>query len=1080
MKQEIEKYYKKLEELSDFSKNESSIRRAFENLIESVASEQNLSFIAEIPYAKNSRAIPDGTLKNRFQFDFGFWEAKDQKDDLDVEIEKKLKKGYPDSNIIFEDSKRAVLIQNGSTVLDISMKNSEHLENLLSEFLNFKNEEIVKFEKALSKFSEDVPKLVEILKKKIDQNHKENSEFKKIYFEFLEICQNSIDKNISEKEIFEMLIQHILTEDIFKTVFDESDFHNHNNIARKLGELENSLFDRFQKKELFENINYYYSAIRSHSSALKDAKEKQKFLNILYEEFYKSYDPKRADTLGIVYTPLEIVDFMIKFTDEVLYKNFDKTLASRGVNILDPATGTGTFMTQIIDYLPKKDLEFKFKNELFANEISILPYYIANLNLEYAYFQKMKKGAEFENISFVDTLELLQNSAGQLSFDFSEENLERIEKQEESDFTVIIGNPPYNANQQNENDNNKNKSYPQIDRRIKETFVKRSNAQKTKMYDMYSRFYRWAIDRIGKSGIISFVTNSSFIDSKTFDGFRAEVFESFTEIYVIDLGGNVRKNPKLSGTRNNVFGIQTGVAIMILVKRDSKEKCKIHYLNPFDELEIKDEKLNWLRSNKKNISDLEFDLIIPDKKENWLNQTDNDWDSLLPLGTKETKLGKKTNAIFRNFSNGVVTSRDDWVYDFDKENLKNKIEFFIEKYNSLLSLSNSSSVSLSNSSSVSLSNSSSVSLSNSSSVSLSNSSSVSLSGLTRQSKQNSKDVRVKHEHETEWDTTIKWSRDLKLKFKRGLKLEFSKDKIRKSLYRPFVSKNLYFEAILNDVQGQQPQFFPTSESENLAIGVTNGTRLDFATLSSKYIQNLALFSLDPTQTFPLYTFENGWKKENITLFGLTEFRKRYSSLSLSDSSNVSLSDSSSLSLSDSSNVSLSDSIRQSKQNGEDIRIKHKHDNEISTKDIFHYIYAVLHFPEYRKKYEINLKQDLPRIPFYDDFWHFAEIGKELLDLHVNFENAPEFEIDFGEIDHTKFKSKKFLHYFPERAFEYKLGNRSAIEWVIDGYKEKKIKDKTVSEKFNSYKFENHKNEILTLLKKVTTVSLKTLDLIEKL
>ncbi|EJF07513.1 putative helicase [Thiovulum sp. ES] len=1039
MKTEIEKYYKKLEELSHFSENESSIRRAFETLVENVASEQNLSFVAEIPYSKNSRVRPDGTLKNQFRFDFGFWEAKDQKDDLDLEIEKKIKKGYPTSNIIFEDSKRAVLIQNGSTVLDISMEKSENLENLLSEFLNFRNEEILEFEKALSQFTEDVPKLVEVLREKIAKNKTENREFQKKYSEFLEICQNSIDKNISENEIFEMLIQHILTEDIFKTVFDESDFHGSNNIAKKLGELENAIFDRFQKKELFENINYYYSAIRSHSSVLKEQKEKQKFLNILYEEFYKAYNPKRADTLGIVYTPLEIVDFMIKFTDEVLYKNFDKTLASRNVNILDPSTGTGTFMTQIIDYLPKKDLEFKFKNELFANEISILPYYIANLNLEYLYFQKMGKGAEFKNISFVDTLELIQNSAGQLAFDFSEENLERIEKQEESDFTVIIGNPPYNANQQNENDNNKNKSYPHIDKRIKDTFVKKSNAQKTKMYDMYSRFYRWAIDRIGKSGIISFVTNSSFLDSKSLDGFRAEVFENFTDIYVLDLGGNVRKNPKLSGTRNNVFGIQTGVAILILVKRDSRQKCRLKYLNPFDELETKENKLNWLKWNKKDISKLEFDQIIPDKKHNWLNQTENDWEDLIALGTKETKNGKDENAIFRNFSNGVVTNRDEWVYDFSEKTLSWKVRFFIEKYNSLLSLSNSASVSLSDSIRQSLDQ--------------------------RVKPDDDKSVKPNDDN---WDTTIKWSRDLKKKFARNLKTEFNKDKIYKSLYRPFVSKHLYFDSMLNDVRGQQPQFFPTSKSENLVIGVSGSSHSKpFQALAFGNVPNLD--SLEKTQTFPLHTFSDGKRIENITDFGLQKFRKKYSSLSLSDS------------------------IRQSTQNGEDVRVKQdqrvkpdddkmvKPDNDIIERiDIFHYVYAVLHFPEYRKKYEINLKQDLPRIPFYEDFWKFAEIGQELLDLHINFENVSEFQIDFGEISQTQSKSKKFLDFFPERAFQYKLGNRSAIEWVIDGYKEKKVKDPTIAQMFDNYKFDDYRDEVLSLLKKITNLSLKTLDLIEKL
>jgi predicted helicase len=968
----INKYYQKLEELKHFSTNETSIRRAFENLLDSCANERKLTLVAELPYYKNSRNIPDGTLKDPFRFDIGYWEAKDESDDLDTEIEKKLKKGYPNSNIIFEDSKRAVLIQNGETIADIEISKRESLEQLLKTFFEYEKPEILEFRKALEQFTLDIPKIVDGIREKISKAEIENSNFKEIYLRFVHICQNSIDRNISKTDIYEMLIQHILTEDIFRVIFSESEFHIHNNIAKTLNELENSLFDRNEKRELFNSIRYYYEAIKSHSTALQDYREKQTFLNSLYENFYKAYNPKRADKLGIVYTPLEIVDFMINSTDAILYKFFKKTLASENVNILDPATGTGTFLTQIMNHLPKNDLIRKYKNELFANEISILPYYIANLNLEYIYQQKTGKYAEFENISFVDTLDLTKNRVGQGDlFAFSDENFKRIEEQENSDFTVIIGNPPYNANQQNENDNNKNREYEYVDKRIKDTYVKNSNAQKTKAYDMYSRFYRWASDRIQKSGMIAFVTNSSFIDSKTFDGFRKSLFDEFTEIFILDLGGNIRKNPKLSGTRNNVFGIQTGVAILFLIKRETKNPCKVWYLNPFEELEIAEEKLKWLKENRENFYNLDWNLIIPDNRNNWLNQTENGWETFLPMGTKETKLGKDENAIFRTFSNGVVTARDDWVYDFSKENLEKKIEFFIEKYNSLLS------------------------------------------------------------KKGDFDTIIKWSRDLKKKFERGLKLDFSKEKIRKSLYRPFLIKSLYFENILNDVQGLQPKFFPKAESENLVIGVTDGTRLDFSTISMKYIPNLAIFSLDPTQTFPFWTYENGEKVENITDFGLEKFREKY---------------------------------------GE----------KVEKIDIFNYIYGVLHFPKYRTEFEINLKQDLPRIPFYENFWHFAEIGEKLLKLHIDFENAREFEIDFGEIDHNLFKSKKFLEFFPERAFEYKLGNRSAIEWVIDGYREKKIKDPTVSAKFNNYKFADYRDEILSLLKKVTTVSLESLKLVKKL
>ncbi len=680
----LTKYYKKLEELKFYSQNEKSIRKAFENLLDSFAHEKNFTLVAELPF--DSKNIPDGTIKDQFRFNIGFWEAKDENDDLDDEIVKKLKKGYPNSNIIFEDSRRAVLIQNGKTIFDIDIFKSIDLENLLNAFFSYEKPEISEFRKALQLFKIDVPKIIELIREKIAQAEKLNSKFKASFYNFELICKHSIDPNISKSDIYEMLIQHILTEDIFRVIFSESEFHLHNNIAKSLNELENSLFDRNEKRNLFNSIRYYYDAIKSLSADISNYREKQSFLNSLYENFYQAYNPKRADKLGIVYTPLSIVDFMINTTDQILYKYFQKSLASENVNILDPATGTGTFLTQIMNHLPTNDLIRKYNSELFANEISILPYYIANLNLEYIYQQKTKKYREFENIAFVDTLDLTKNRIGQTELNFSEENFERIERQENSNFTVIIGNPPYNANQQNENDNNKNREYKYIDKRIKDTYVKNSTAQKTKVYDMYSRFYRWATDRIGKKGVISFVTNSSFIDSKTFDGFRKTLFDEFTEIYILDLGGNVRKNPKLSGTRNNVFGIQTGVAILFLIKRESKDLCKIFYFNPFDELETGENKLKWLSANRDNFQNIDWVQIIPDNRNNWLNQTDNDWNTFLPMGSKENKLGKTIDSIFTTYSLGVSTNRDEWVYDFSKENLSNKINYFIKEYNRYIEL----------------------------------------------------------------------------------------------------------------------------------------------------------------------------------------------------------------------------------------------------------------------------------------------------------------------------------------------------------------------------------------------------------
>src|SRR5450759_322924 len=382
-----------------------------------------------------------------------------------------------------------------------------------------------------------------------------------------------------------MLIQHILTEEIFAKVFDDSDFHQHNNVARELYALEAVFFTGSLKKQTLKGLDTYYAAIRSAAAQISDHHEKQTFLKVIYENFYKVYNKKAADRLGVVYTPNEIVRFMIDGADWLTEKHFSKNLIDKDVEILDPATGTGTFICELLEHFrgqPAK-LKYKYLNELYANEVAILPYYVANLNIEATYAAITGNYEEFPNLCFVDTLDNVglhtaaKGTTADIFGSVSEENVARIKRQNSKRISVIIGNPPYNANQANEKDNNKNREYPAIDKRIKDTYIHASTAQKTKLYDMYARFFRWASDRLSENGVLAFITNRSFIGSRTFDGFRKTVEQEFAEIYVVDLGGDVRANPKLSGTKHNVFGIQTGVAISFLVKREKRQGCRIFY-----------------------------------------------------------------------------------------------------------------------------------------------------------------------------------------------------------------------------------------------------------------------------------------------------------------------------------------------------------------------------------------------------------------------------------------------------------------------------------------------------------------------
>lgn len=581
----VKEYLNQVEKIIHFggSKNESSIRNAFYVLLNHYAKQKDLMLIPELSIKAPSgkTVIPDGTLKDSLRQDWGYWESKDESDNIDEEISKKFAKGYPKDNILFEDSNTAVLFQNGNEVSRISMKEPEALDRILTQFINFERAEVTNFRKAIELFKQDVPKVTESLRLMM-LNQESNSKFVNARENFLEICQKSINPEIIIDDVNEMMLQHILTADIFNRIFDEPYFHRENNIAKELERVLDTFFVGSIRKQALSGIQHYFEAINAAAAGIADHHEKQKFLKIVYETFYKSYNPKAADRLGVVYTPNEIVKFMIEGTDYLLYKHFGKGLEDRGVEILDPATGTGTYICEIIDYIPKDKLPYKYENEIHANEVAILPYYIANLNIEYTYKQKVGKYKEFGNLCFVDTLDNLgfdfkargYEGTQDTMFGFSAENVDRIVRQNERKISVVIGNPPYNANQQNENDNNKNRAYYSnytkktggVDGRIKETFIKYSTAQKTKVYDMYSRFFRWAMDRLNNQGIIAFITNRSFIDSRTFDGFRKCVQEDFDYVYIIDTKSDVRANPKIAGTTHNVFGIQTGVAIMFLVK----------------------------------------------------------------------------------------------------------------------------------------------------------------------------------------------------------------------------------------------------------------------------------------------------------------------------------------------------------------------------------------------------------------------------------------------------------------------------------------------------------------------------------
>ena len=528
----IEEYRAKLQELIEFggSDNEENIRPAFQNCLDAYCRDhrERLVLIPELRTSPSNK--PDGTVKDSLRMARGYWEAKDSHDDLDAEIQAKFNRGYPTDNIIFEDSQTAVLVQNASVAMRVDMSRDGELHRLIRVFLDYELPEIQEFRQAQSQFKTDLPTVLENLRATVAEAEAENQRYQEAASAFLVLCRRTIGPAVSPADVREMLLQHILTKDIFQRVFAEDQFHRENNVARQLDGLEGTFFTGDVRRQAIDRLRAYYGVIGRAADEIADYAEKQQFLKAIYEDFYTAYNPAAADRLGVVYTPNEVVDFIIRGADYLLGKHFGKTLADDNVQILDPATGTGTFVTNLINYLPADRLEHKYLNEIHANEVAILPYYIANLNIEYTYQQRMGRYLEFPNLCFVDTLDNLdwQGATGaavtrQGAFNLgglSEENWIRIQEQNEKPISVIIGNPPYNDSAKTWGDDSDNRGYLEIDQRIQESYVKEGTAQRTHQYDMYKRFIRWASDRLADDGIIGFVSNNAFLDAQQDDGFR--------------------------------------------------------------------------------------------------------------------------------------------------------------------------------------------------------------------------------------------------------------------------------------------------------------------------------------------------------------------------------------------------------------------------------------------------------------------------------------------------------------------------------------------------------------------------------
>lgn len=853
------------------------------------------------------------------------------------------------------------------------------------------------------------------------------SELRTIFAQFVEGLQQTLNPAIDEGQAIEMLAQHLITKPVFDAMFAGHRFTELNPISLAMQNVVDHLNANAAFEKERESLSAFYESVQRRVKDLDNAAAKQHVIKDLYDKFFQNAFPRIAERLGIVFTPVPVVDYILRSADVALRESFGKSLSDEGVSIIEPFVGTGTFITRLLQLglIRPEDLERKYTRELFANELVLLSYYIAAINIETVYGEVAKEhglGSEyvpFNGMVLTDTFQLSESSH-HLNLPAFRANSERAERELEQDIRVIVMNPPYSSGQNSANDNNQNEKYPRLDERIAETYVKNSSGtNKNSIYDSYIRAIRWASDRVKDSGVIAFVSNGSFIDGNAADGLRKCLVGEFSKLYVYNLRGNQRTSGEQSRREGGkIFGSgsRTPVTICVLVKDPSHTgEAVLHYRDIGDYLS-REEKLDII-SQEGSIAHTEWEVIVPNEAADWINQRDEKYDTYQPIGDKATKGKPNTPGVFQLYSRGLATSRDAWVYNFSVRAVEDNVRRMIEFYNSQIGV-----------------------------------------------------------EQPDMDSTkIAWNRSLLTFRAQGRALAFEQESMRNSLYRPFCKQTAYFNRELNDMVYQLPKLFPTPAHENIAIIASIAGTKDFSVLITDTLPDLHL--VGDAQTFSLYTYEpvveddggfnlnlgggeivDGYtRKENITDATLAAYRSTYG------------------------------------------------DEGIAKEDIFYYIYALLHHPEYREKYAADLKKMLPRIPLVKGFWEYSRVGRALAEIHLGYESVEPYPLDevvsspapvdleerfeFYRVQKLQFGPKKdktrikynghlTLKGIPEEAHEYQVNGRSALEWVIDRYQVKTDKKSLITNDPNDYcRAVNNPRYIVDLIMRLVTVSLETQKLV---
>jgi predicted helicase len=862
-----------------------------------------------------------------------------------------------------------------------------------------------------------------------------------------------LNDSITDAEIIEMLAQHLITKPVFDALFNDYSFAKHNPMSLAMQGVLDVLHEHHLEKEV-DTLQRFYDSVKMRAEGIQSAEGKQKIVVELYDKFFRNAFPRMTERLGIVYTPVEVVDFIIHSVNDILKSEFDQTLASDNVHIIDPFTGTGTFITRLLQsgLISKGDLPKKYGSQIHANEIVLLAYYIAAINIESVYHDIV--GGEyqpFEGICLTDTFQLYEKD--DLVDQILVQNSVRRKRQKKLDIRVIIGNPPYSVGQKSENDNNDNVAYPHLDGRIRNTYGERSNATLAKgLYDSYIRAIRWASDRIGNSGVVGFVSGNGFTEKSAMDGMRKCLAEEFSNLHVINLRGDIRKNMLSQGRAKegqNIFGSasMTGIAITLFVKNPkSKQHGQIYWHDIGDDLKTV-EKLKLVKDFK-SVSGISamgaWKSITPDAHGDWVNQRNNGFAQYTVLGDKKGSSLK----LFENFSQGVLTARDAWCYNFSKSLLANNIKNTIKFYNDEVVRFNQAHV-----------------------------------GQDKQAREMKVDDFINADAKK-----ISWTHNLKQQLIKETRFEIETHSIISSLYRPFTKQWLYYNRRFNERVYQMPRIFPDATVENRVICVSGtGARSGFSALISDAIPNYD--NLEKGQCFPLYLYES---TDEIVL-------------------NASVQDDMFLS----SHPAGVPAKKYTRRDGiSDAGLAHfqvAYPSEVIGKeDLFYYIYGLLHSPDYRDCYADNLSKELPRIPCVKtaaDFWAFSQAGRKLAALHLDYESVPchpvEYEggallmagLDDADYLVTKMKfasktDKSRVVYnhkitmtgIPLDAYEYVVNGKPALEWVMERQSVTAHKDSGIINDANQWATETMGNVRypLELFQRVITVSLETMKVVRTL